>query len=367
MNAKKIIKGIVTAAVICAVLLLMWYLSRVVLYVIASAVLAVMGHPLVRRIQRVKMGGYQVSRSVAALLTLIVMWVVGGGLVVLFVPLVFGKINDLASLDLDLFMSIIAAPVNDVQTTLQGLFAFSDFSIADTIRDFMSSLINDNLLSAFSDVMGLFVTTIISAFSITFITFYFLKEEGLFYRLVALFFPERYRVNVYHALDSITMLLSRYFSGLLVESMLVMTIISVILTLAGLPFDDALMIGLIMGVMNLIPYAGPVIGCIVSLCIGALAPVGGDVGQSATIIVLTIIVVKFVDDFIIQPTLYSRRVQAHPLEVFLVILIAGYVAGMWGMLLAIPLYTVVRVFAREFFSEYSVVRRLTGQMTDDVK
>lgn len=70
-----------------------------------------------------------------------------------------------------------------------------------------------------------------------------------------------------------------------------------------------------------------------------------------------------VDDFIIQPTVYSDRVQAHPLEVFLVILIAGYVAGVMGMLLAIPLYTVLRVFAREFFSEYDVVRRLTSQMT----
>mgnify|MGYP003482421197 FL=1 len=82
------------------------------------------------------------------------------------------------------------------------------------------------------------------------------------------------------------------------------------------------------------------------------------------VIGLTIIVVKLVDDFIIQPTLYSERVQAHPLEVFLVILVGGYVGGMWGMLLGIPLYTIFRVFAREFFSEYALVRRITGQMRE---
>ena len=78
----------------------------------------------------------------------------------------------------------------------------------------------------------------------------------------------------------------------------------------------------------------------------------------------TIGVVKIIDDFIIQPTIYSDRVQAHPLEVFLCILIAGYIGGIWGMLFAIPLYTVLRVFAREFFSEYSLVQKLTHQMTE---
>ena len=60
----------------------------------------------------------------------------------------------------------------------------------------------------------------------------------------------------------------------------------------------------------------------------------------------------------LQPTLYSERVKAHPLEIFLVILIAGSLAGIVGMLLAIPSYTVLRVFAKEFFSQYRLVRQL---------
>ena len=61
----------------------------------------------------------------------------------------------------------------------------------------------------------------------------------------------------------------------------------------------------------------------------------------------------------LQPTIYSERVKAHPLEVFLVILVAGYMAGVLGMLLAIPSYTVLRVLAKEFFSEFSLVKKLT--------
>ena len=95
-----------------------------------------------------------------------------------------------------------------------------------------------------------------------------------------------------------------------------------------------------------------------------ITPIDGNIVYTVVAIVSTIVSVKVVDDFIIQPTIYSDRVQAHPLEIFLCILVAGTVAGVWGMLLAIPLYTVLRVFAREFFSEYSLVRKLTSQMTE---
>jgi predicted PurR-regulated permease PerM len=147
------------------------------------------------------------------------------------------------------------------------------------------------------------------------------------------------------------------------ESLILTTVISVVLALFGMDLSDALVIGLIMGVMNVVPYAGPFIGGLISVAMSTLTPIDGAILYTMTVVFSTIVVVKVIDDFIIQPTLYSERIQAHPLEVFLVILIAGYIGGVWGMLLAIPLYTILRVFAREFLSEYSIVRKLTDQMT----
>jgi predicted PurR-regulated permease PerM len=157
--------------------------------------------------------------------------------------------------------------------------------------------------------------------------------------------------------------LKRYFGGLLGESLILTTVISVVLALFGMDLSDSLVIGLIMGVMNVVPYAGPFIGGLISVAMSTLTPIDGAILYTMTVVFSTIVVVKVIDDFIIQPTLYSERIQAHPLEVFLVILIAGYIGGVWGMLLAIPLYTILRVFAREFLSEYSIVRKLTNQMT----
>lgn len=364
MTGEKILKGIMSVAIIAIVMLSVWYLSNVVLYILASAVLSLIGRPLVVRITRIKIAGYNISFTIASAITLILMWVVVGGLFALFIPLLFNKVNSLAELDWDSVTSVIATSFVDIQQYLERTFALKLSDIGDAFKNFILGLVNVDYIKTFSSIVSMFKNFGIAFFSISFITFYFMKDDGLFYRLVTLFFPDRYRKNVFNALDSITTLLSRYFRGLFVESIVLMIIISLAMLIFGMQSSDALIIGLIMGIFNVIPYAGPVIGSFLSLCIAIIMPIDGDILHTALVLCSTIATVKIIDDFIIQPTIYSDRVQAHPLEVFLCILIAGYVAGVWGMLLAIPLYTVLRVFAREFFSEYSVVRKLTSQMTE---
>ena len=66
-----------------------------------------------------------------------------------------------------------------------------------------------------------------------------------------------------------------------------------------------------------------------------------------------------IDNFIIQPIIFSNSVKAHPLEIFIIILSAGTIWGITGMLVAIPFYTVIRVIAKEFLSEFKIVQFLT--------
>lgn len=360
MNTDKIIKGVATLIIIAAVLAVLGYLWHVVVYVAAAAILAILGRPLVRVISSVKLFGKRVSRSIAAAITLVAIWIVAGGLLALFAPLVLGKVYELANLDWSAITEIVRQVLVDTELFLERNLPFDVPSLEVMLKDKVVSIFTPEMLE---DVAGYVLNAIIAFFSISFITFFFLREDGLFYKGVALFFPDKYHENVYRALDSITKLLSRYFAGLFVESLMLMTVISVVMMLFGMEVSDALIIGLIMGVMNVVPYAGPVIGASISVLLSMLAPIDGNILYTVAVLISTIIVVKVVDDFVIQPTLYSERVQAHPLEVFLVILVAGYIGGVWGMLLAIPLYTILRVFAREFLSEYSIVQKLTNQMT----
>ena len=364
MSKDRIFKSIATILVVGVAGWIIWYLWEVVLYILVAAVLSLVGRPLVSYLTRINILGHSLSRTLAAALTLVVMWLVIGALGLLFIPLLYGKVNELASMDWTSVTAVVESSLMNLEGLIERVFAIEITDIGETFKQFMLSLVDIDVAKTFASVATVIKGVAISFFSISFITFYFMKEDNLFYRLVALFFPDRFRSNVYNALDSITALLSRYFGGLMAESFMLMVIISVVMTLFGMHGSDALVIGLIIGVLNVIPYAGPVIGTLLSLCIALLSPIGGDVLHTAIVLCSTVVVVKVIDDFIIQPTIYSDRVQAHPLEVFLCILIAGYIGGIWGMLFAIPLYTVLRVFAREFFSEYSLVQKLTHQMTD---
>ncbi len=360
MNTDKIIKGLATLIIVAAVLAVLGYLWHVVVYVAAAAILAILGRPLVRVISSVTLAGRRLSRGVAAAVTLVAIWIIAGGLLALFAPLVLNKVYELANLDWSAITQMVRQWLISAESYIESNLPIDLPSLELMLKDRVWSLFTPEMLEG---VAGYVLSAAIAFFSISFITFFFLKEDGLFYKGVALFFPDKYHENVYRALDSITKLLSRYFAGLFVESLMLMTVVSVVMMLFGMAVSDALIIGLIMGVMNVVPYAGPVIGASISMMLSMLAPIDGNMLFTVAVLVSTIVVVKLIDDFIIQPTLYSERVQAHPLEVFLVILVAGYIGGVWGMLLAIPLYTILRVFAREFLSEYSIVQKLTNQMT----
>ena len=359
-NILRVTVGLIITAV---VLFLVWYFSAVVIYILVSAVLAIMGRPVVNWLARQHIGKHQLPRWAAASLTLLVIFVVFGSILSLFIPLVFGKINEFAHLDFTSVLASVEQPIARAQAYLQRTFALptTHFSLTDTLVENLKQLVNYNTLnSTFTSIASTALSALVAVFSIAFITFFFLKEDGLFYAMVKAMFPERLQMNVERALDSITVLLSRYFTGIITESLVLMVIISTAMILFGMKTDNALLIGLIMGVMNVIPYAGPLMGGIISMFIGIVTPIEGmTVASTVITICCTLFCIKGFDDFVLQPTIYSERVKAHPLEVFLVILVAGYMAGILGMLLAIPSYTVLRVLAKEFFSEFSLVQKLT--------
>ncbi len=363
ITPQNILRFSVGLIITAAILFLVWYFSSVVIYILVSAVLAIMGRPVVNWLARQHVSKYKMPRWAAASLTLVVILVLFGAVFSLFIPLVFGKINEFAHLDFSSVLASVEKPITHAQEYLQHTFALPEthFSLTDTLVDSLKQLVNYNTLNnTFTSIVSTTLSALIALFSIVFITFFFLKEDGLFYAMVKAMFPERLQANVERALDSITVLLSRYFTGILTESLILMVIISTIMIIYGMKTDNALLIGLVMGVFNVIPYAGPLMGGIVSAFIGIVTPIEGMTVTSTVLTICgTLFCIKGFDDFVLQPTIYSERVKAHPLEVFLVILVAGYMAGIVGMLLAIPSYTVLRVLAKEFFSEFSLVKKLT--------
>ena len=259
----------------------------------------------------------------------------------------------------------IDEPLTNIQNfMIDKLGMAQDFSLTESLLTSFKEILNigtiNSLLSGTVSVVG---NTAIAIFSILFISFFFIKEDGLFKSIVLTITPQKYGENISRAIDSIMHLLKRYFTGILLESTIMFTFVSVVLRLFGMVSTDALTIATFVGVLNVIPYIGPLIGLCLGLTIALLSPIAG-VATVGTLLIVggTILTAQAIDNFVLQPVLYSNSVHAHPLEIFLVILIAGSVGGVVGMLFAIPSYNVIRVFAKEFFNNIRVVQKLTENM-----
>ncbi|MFI3303250.1 MAG: AI-2E family transporter [Rikenellaceae bacterium] len=365
-SSESVIRFLIVVACVATVGFLLWYFSDVVIYILVSALLAIMFRPLVAILSGLRVGSFVTSRTLAATLTLFIIWALFAALCSALLPLIFAKVYQLESIDMSSVFTTIEEPILSIQHYIQQLFSMpeSNFSLNEALVSWSVDLIDVKRVNTLiTSVIGGAAWFVISFFSISFITFFFLKDENLFFSMVSSLFPSRYEESVDRALSSITYLLSRYFVGLICESAIVATSVSVAMISFGMKTSDALFMGVVMGVLNVIPYAGPFLGACCSVFLGIVTPIEG-LGLINTVlaILFSLAVIKGLDDFLVQPTLYSERVKAHPLEVFIVILMSGYVAGVVGMLLAIPSYTVLRVFAKEFFSQFSLVRKLTKEL-----
>ena len=194
-----LLKTLVGVAIAALIITILWYFSSVVVYILVSAVLAVMGRPLVRYIERLHIRQWKVPRTLAAIVTLLFIWVVAAAFAMLFVPLVFDKLNELVNLDLNAVMATIEEPIHRLQEHLAELFAMpaQQLSLSEALISFVREWINfESLNVLLQSTVGLMFSTVVTLFSISFITFFFLKEDGLFYAMVKAMFPERLQMNV---------------------------------------------------------------------------------------------------------------------------------------------------------------------------
>lgn len=343
---------------------LVWYFQAIVFYILIAAVLSLMGKPLVTLLRRIRIRSWAVPQWLAAMVTLAVMLVVIYVLAVTLVPVVIDKIDQLASFNIDQLTAALSDPISRVEEYINSFLPDNNFSIREYIHTQVGPLFAAaNIGSSLASVTGWIVDLVIAVFSVSFITYFFLKDDRLFFEGVVILFPSKYEANIKRALDSATTLLIRYFIGICIEMFVKLVCVTLPLYLIGLEFNTALVIGVISAVLNVIPYIGPLIGALAGCVIAMLSPVPGvPMGSVLFQMIVVFIIFQLIDNIILQPYIYSSSVKAHPLEIFIVILMAGYIAGVLGMLFAIPAYTVIRVFAKEFFNNFRVVQKLTEKI-----
>ncbi|OFX38020.1 MAG: hypothetical protein A2X05_00070 [Bacteroidetes bacterium GWE2_41_25] len=349
-----------------------WYFRSIVVYILVSGVLSIMGRPLVDLICRLHFKKWIFPRTLAALITLMIIW----GIIILFfyifIPLVTTQLNYFSTIDSEKIVQLVEAPIAKVEQ----LFRFFNKDISDqiSIQDYIvakvSGVLNVNLIQNFlGSMFGIMGNVIVAVFSITFITFFFLKDQRLFFESILMWVPDKYTENFTRALHSIQRLLTRYFIGIIIQSTCILILITIGMTIVGIDFRQALVMGVILGILNVIPYVGPWLGLFIAVIMGVASHINMDFNTVVIPLVTYMIIVEaithLIDNVVFQPVIFSSSVRAHPLEIFIVVLASGFAAGIPGMILGIPTYTVIRVFAREFFYNFKAVQRITSGLSAD--
>jgi len=366
----KLAKYIIAVAGIGLIGALCWYFRSVLAYILIAVVVSLIGKPLIGLLQKITIKGKKAPDWFLATLTLLL--VMGGLLTLmsLIVPLISSIIKDVSMTNIENAARSIAVPLSDLNSFLRESFPKlgSDFRIEVAIGHEVQKLFN---VAAFSSIIGSAASIItdfgIGLFSVVFIGFFFIKDDGLFTDIVCSLVPDRLEKTTEKAIADIGHLLSRYFIGVIIEVLGVALINFFGLWLiARLGINAALGIAFMTGIFNVIPYVGPLLGGVLGTTLGLIlkysstVPVGLDIGFLAFTAVLIAIFcfTQLVDNFLYQPVIYSTSIKSKPLEIFIVLLIVGHIGGPLAMIVAIPIYTVVRVIAFRFFGHWKAIKRL---------
>ena len=349
---------------------LCWYFRSVLVYILLAVVVSLIGKPLMTLLQKITIKGRKAPDWILAAFTIILLMVIFTAVITMIVPVVSGIVKNISLTNIEDAARRVAIPLADFNTFLISTFPKlgSDFRIEVVAVQELHKLFDP---SAFSSMIGSAASLVtdlgIGIFSVVFISFFFIKDDGLFTSMVAALVPDKHENNAAQAIADIGNLLSRYFIGVLIEILGVALLNFLgLLFIARLGADAALGIAFLTGLLNVIPYVGPLFGGVLGTILGLVLkysstnPVGLDVNfWIFTIILIAIFcTTQLVDNFLYQPVIYSTSIKAKPLEIFIVLLVVGHIGGPISMIAAIPSYTAVRVIAFRFFRKIKAIRRL---------
>jgi len=362
MTSNDISKGIVRAvAILVGVSLLLWFLfliRSVLVYIAISAVIALICRPIVGFLKnKLKFGNL-----LAVIFSMLLVFGIFFGIMSLFIPLVAEQSENLSLLNIDGLKGNLEHLYSQLNTYLssRGIDLLATVEDMDLRSKLDYTAVPDFLNTLFSALGSLSI----GLFSVLFISFFFLKDSMLLDSGLLALVKNKNEARLKKSLSKIRSLLTRYFVGLMIQILVLFILYTIILLVFGI--DNAVVIAFLCALMNLIPYIGPLIGGAIMLVLSMISNVGFDfqsvVLPTTIYVMIGYFAAQLVDNFGSQPIIFSNSVKSHPLEIFLVIIIGGLLFGVVGMIVAVPVYTAIKVIAKEFLPDYKVVQKLTSNL-----
>lgn len=362
MNSKTIAKGnLKTLAVVAGVILLIYILYKIqslLLFMFIAGVISLICRPVVSFFKyRLKFGN-----TLASTATLVLVGFFLVSILRIFLPIVLAQSKNISEID----FNIVKKDLNELNIQASDYLGVDKINIVEAIKrtEFVKNF-NSEFISKFVEVFFQNIgDVVIGLFSVLFISFFLLKDEHMLTKAVTSFSDignERRSVVV---LMKIKELLSRYFLGLLIQTMIIAALYFGLMLYVDV--DNPLAIAIICAFLNIVPYLGPLIGGVLMLLVVVSNNLGANFSTELLPLLLKVLVgvaiVQLIDNLINQPVIFARSVRSHPLEIFLAIVVGGLLFNIGGMILAVPVYTTIKVISKEFLSEYKIVKHLTKNL-----
>jgi predicted PurR-regulated permease PerM len=350
-----ILKAIGVLVLITISLYFLYLIQSVLIYLLVAFILTLIGNPILNFFKR-KLKFNHVLATVATL-TVFVSIIVG--FIMLFVPLLLSQSENLSLLN-------TTEIEKDVLKLIEQITQFLTSHNIDSKKIFKEINLTSKINFSFiSDFFNAFIGTIssfsIGLASVLFITFFFLKDRLMFIACAKKLIPDSHEDQILNSFEKINHLLSRYFIGLLLQLFIVFILYLIVLLIFGI--ENAFVIAFLCAVLNIVPYVGPLIASVLAATLTMFSNLDQDFQTEILPITLYVMIgfwiVQIIDNNVSQPIIFSKSVSSHPLEIFLVILIVGFLFGIIGMIIAVPLYTILKVFGKEFFPENKIIQLLT--------
>lgn len=364
MTSKEISYGIVKAVGILVAtsitIFFLYKISTVIIYCILAIVISLLLNPLVLFLRR----KLKFNNTLAVITSLLVALLLISGFILLFVPLLLDQGKNLSLVD-------ITALEKNYHVLLQNITLFLDTYNIDSKQVLESSKLSTfstfefipNFINSFLNTLGNFS---VGFASVLFITFFILKERDVIYIKFEKLLPADQKDKIVNSVKKINHMLSRYFLGLVLQLVIIMILYLIVFLIFGI--DNALIIALLCAVFNIVPYVGPLIATVVACLlvmtsgIGAGADFANETLPTTLFVFIGMSLVQVIDNNISSPLIFSKSTNSHPLEIFLVILMAGILFGITGMIIAVPFYTSLKVIGKEFFPENTIIKAFTKNL-----
>ena len=345
---------------ILAIVLFAILFFKIVIYLVISLVLFLVFYPITYRIEKLKLKNIKLPDSVAALITLFFIIGLFTSLFLLIIPPLITEINFLSTLNFYDVLHNCLKQFPVIKSVLLNFGSEEDLK-KDITTQFYTFGNSSNIRSILNNVFSYMGTIIGGIFCVLFITFFLLKDEQLVAKSFLTITPAGTEGAMRDILKTSKKMLSKYFAGLFVDMLIVGTSSFLILSILGI--KNALIIAFVAGILNVIPYIGSAVTMILAIFLGVSGCISSGnyelIGPTINKIFFTLLSINLIDGFIIQPLIFSNSVKAHPLEIFLVTLMAASIGGIFGMVVALPVYTLIRIVAKEFLTHLKFFKRIS--------